>query len=123
MTLETLVNATPAITRVLNIELPMKTHSALGFKLSNLTKAVQPILAAYNDTRNRLITELGEQNDKGIMEVRPLYINTFHEQMKLILKEEIEMPVVQTFTIAELPEGANLKSAEIAALSPWLITE
>ncbi len=120
MLLETLVNATPALTKLLSKDLPV----ILSFRLGKLVKVVDPVLQAYNDTRIKLIKSMSTVDEKGNNQVPKEKMDEFTTQLKAVLNEDAGI------NLAEIPEvklsdldGLKMTAQEMAALTPWLIKE
>jgi len=118
MLLETLVKATPALTKLMGTDLPI----VLSFRLGKLVNVVDPILKVYSMARNKLIREIGTKDDKGLYSVPPDRMEEFNEELENLLKEDIAIGEVPQVTLKDLGD-IKMNSQDMAALTPWLIKE
>ena len=120
MLLETLVNATPALAKLLSQDLPV----VLSFRLGKLVKLVDPVLKTYEELRQKLVTQYAEPDEKGNRQVPPGKMVEFASKLKLVLAEDAGLDVVDIpeVKLSDL-EGLKMTSQEMAALTPWLVKE
>lgn len=116
MLLETLVNATPALAKLMSCDLPI----VLAFRLGVMVKTVDPILQSYGDRRNNLIKQYSEPDEKGNRQVPPEHLTEFADKLKVVLAEEIEVPGIPELTLKDL-EGIKMTAQHMSALTPWLL--
>jgi len=116
MLLETLINATPALTKLMSCDLPI----VLAFRLGVMVKTVDPILQSYNDRRNELIKQYSEPDEKGNRQVPPKHMQEFGDKLKLVLNEEVAVAGIPEITLKEL-EGIKMTAQHMSALTPWLL--
>ena len=117
MLLETLVNAAPAMAKLLSTDLPIK----LAFRLGVMIKSVDPILKSYNDERIKLIDRYGEKDEKGNMTVIAANMKLFTDELTEVLQEDITVEGIPEIKVADLPDDTKMTAQEVAALTPWLI--
>jgi len=119
MLLETLVNATPALSKLMSQDLPV----VLSFRLGALVKIVDPLLKAYNDTRVKLIEQYTTPDkDTGNRQVPKDKMGEFGDKLKLVLAEDVKVEGIPEVTLKDL-EGIKMTAQEMSALTPWLIKE
>lgn len=116
MLLETLINATPALAKLMSCDLPI----VLAFRLGVMVKTVDPILQSYNERRNALIRQYAEPDEKGNRQVPPEHMQEFGDKLKVVLAEEIEVPGIPEVTLKDL-EGIKMTAQHMAALTPWVL--
>ena len=118
MLLETLVNATPALSKLLSTDLPI----VLSFRLGALVKLVDPYLKTYNETRIKLIEQYTTPDEKGNRQVPTDKMAEFADKLKVVLNEEVKVEGIPEVKLSDL-EGIKMTAQEMASLSPWLIKE
>jgi len=119
MLLETLVNATSGLTKLLSKDLPI----ILSFRLGTLVKIVDPYLKSYNETRIKLIEQMVPKADeKGNRQVPPGQMKEFADKLKVVLEAEITVEGIPEVKLSDL-DGIKMTAQEMASLSPWLIKE
>lgn len=119
MQLETLVNATPAMAKLLSTDLPVK----LAFRLGVMIKSVDPALKAYNDERMKLVTKYGVKDDKGNTQVPADKMKEFTVELQKVLDEDVTVAGIPELKLDDIPEETKMKPQEMSALTPWLIKE
>ena len=118
MLLETLVNATPALAKLMSTDLPI----VLSFRLGALVKIVDPFLKTYNETRTKLIEQYTTPDEKGNRQVPQKHMQEFADKLKVVLAEEIKVEGIPEVKLSDL-EGIKMTAQEMSALTPWLIKE
>ena len=119
MLLETLVNATPALTKLLGKDLPI----ILSFRLGTLVKIVDPYLKSYNEARTKMIEKyVPVADEKGNRQVPQDQMKAFADELTVVLNEEITVDGIPEVKLSDL-EGIKMTAQEMASLSPWLIKE
>ena len=119
MLLETLVNATPAITKLLSKDLPI----ILAFRLGTLVKIVDPYLKSYNEARTKMIEKyVPTADEKGNRQVPVDQMKQFAAELTVVLQEEIKVEGIPEVKLSDL-EGIKMNAQEMASITPWLIKE
>ena len=92
---ERLVNSIGVLSKLTNMELPIKLSYAFS---KNITKIVRE-LTAYNKERQKLIEKYGERNKEGKLNIKEnetiniLDIDKFNKDLKEILEIETEVDI------------------------------
>jgi len=88
MKLQQIVNAEPALSKLLAVSLPAKT----AYKLSKFVFKIEPELKIFKEQRDKLIKELGKENeDKTGWQVSAENMPKYVEEITKL--SEIEVPI------------------------------
>lgn len=83
--LSEIVNSTEQLKNLLEVKLPVK----ISYRINRLVNKLNPILQTYNEKRNDLIKEFGEeQEDKSISVKDPEKLKLFAEKLQELLQVE-----------------------------------
>ncbi len=106
-----IVEAVPALQKLANTELTPKTLYWVSKLMSKLDKE----LAFFNTQRERMLSELGTQEENGNWSIPPESRPVFEERMTELLNIDIE----DSFKIVLLPmsENVSLSYNDLTALS------
>ena len=91
--LHQIVNSAESLKSLLEIKLPAK----ISYRLKRLVNKLDPILATYNEKRNELVKEFGEeQEDKSIKVADEAKLKLFLEKLNEVLEieEEIDFELI-----------------------------
>jgi hypothetical protein len=83
MKLVDIQRAKPALTKILNANLPIK----VAFRLGRLAKEVDKVLVEIEDIRSKLVQKYGSTTEQGVS-VKPENIAKFQEEFSSFLSEE-----------------------------------
>jgi hypothetical protein len=116
MQLKEVIEATPAIFRVLGTKLPVKA----AYHLAKIGKKLQAELTDYNDERVKLIKELGEEQKDGGYQVKPENLKSFTDQHTALIEVEIKIDLdpLKLETLGEKPE---LAAADLMACDKLIV--
>jgi hypothetical protein len=110
LTLGSIKAAQPALTKLLNADLPIAT----AFKLSKLVKAVENELTSYESQRVKLIEKLGEA-EGDTTKVKQENLPAFVEEMTKLHDIECELPG-DPIPVADLGD-LNISAVDVALLN------
>ncbi len=97
--LSAIVNSTEQIKSLLEIKLPVK----ISYKIKRLVDKLNPILKAYEDKRNELVKEFGEQNEDGSFQVKDgAKVKEYITKLTELLEVEEEIDWFEPIKIEEL---------------------
>lgn len=119
LTLKEVLDSKDAIERVMLTKLPVK----VAYRLSKFLSKIQQELNAYDRARTKLITDLGEKDEKtGNIEVKdPVKLADFAKQLKDLqdnTKIEINLDPVK---LADIPESAQLAAADLFGCEKFIV--
>ncbi|WP_308779808.1 hypothetical protein [uncultured Clostridium sp.] len=92
---EKLVNSIGVLSKLTNMELPIKLSYAFSKNITNIDRE----LVAYNKERQKLIKKYGEKDKKGNLKTKEdgtiniLNIDNFNKELKEILEIETEVDI------------------------------
>ena len=92
---EKLVNSIGALTKLTNMELPIRLSYAISKNITNIDRE----LVAYNKEREKLIMKYGEKDEEGNLKTKEdgtiniLDIESFNKDLKEILDIEAEVDI------------------------------
>ncbi len=102
ITLKKLQRAQPAMQKLMNADLPIKS----AFKLSRIAKVINDVFQDLEQQRTKLVQKLGAPSSQGFA-VKPENIQVFTEEFETLLGEEVEI------NIAPLSEDELLLFEEV----------
>lgn len=119
--LQDVINATPAIYRVLGTKFPFKA----AYHLKKIGKRLESELNDYNDARTALVMEYGEAEVKdgqstGIWTVKPVYMQTFVEQHKELTDIEIKIDL-DPLKLEALGDTAEVAPSDLMACDKFIV--
>lgn len=92
---EKLVNSIGVLSKLTNMELPIKLSYAFSKNITNIDRE----LVAYNKERQKLIEKYGEKDNEGNLKTKEdgtiniLNIDNFNKELKEILEIETEVDI------------------------------
>ncbi len=100
--LNEVVSSIEQIKALQELSFPVK----ISYKITRLVNKLNPELVTYNETRNKLINELGTKNEEtGNMEVKdPEKMKELTEKIQQLLEEEITLDWFEKINISDLGE-------------------
>lgn len=125
-TLGTLVNAEPALSRLSDVKLPIKT----AYQLGRLIRVVKVETADFATQRNALIQELGEERDatpqelaqtgqQRIVAVLPANYDAFGAKMQELASVPVEL-AVRPLTLEDLG-SVELSARDLELLGQFVV--
>lgn len=99
-----IVNSIEQLKALQEIKFPVK----VSYKINRLVNKLNPELITYNESRNKIINELGEKDEEtGNIQVKdPEKMKLFGEKLMEILSVEIELDWFEKIKISELGDIA-----------------
>ncbi len=100
ISLKEIVNSTEQIKALLEVKLPVK----ISYKLSRLANKINPILETFNENRNKLIKEFGEEDPetKNYSVKDPEKLEQFTKKLLELLDVEEEIDWFEPIKIDDL---------------------
>jgi hypothetical protein len=86
--LRKIIDAKPALEKLLNYALPIKT----AYGLKRLVRAVNSELTEFETERVALVKKLGQENEKGDFNVKPDNVEVFTTDLNSLLDCEVDIP-------------------------------
>ena len=114
VTNQDLANAVPALNELFALKLPARA----AFTLAKAIKLIEPLLAAYEKTRVKLVDQYARRNDDGEMlkdgdNVQISDPVAFNAEMEELLKQVVEMDIkplgVEDFGSSEIHPNTFLQ--------------
>lgn len=98
-----------------------KLKATVSFRVSKILAQVQDTIEHFNNTRQSLFDEYGEQSDdKQTMEIKPENTEKYQEEMRELLEEKVEVSA-NPIKIDDLGD-IQIAPSVLSSLS-WLIEE
>lgn len=111
-----IVGSVDQIKSLSELKLPVK----ISYRLSRLAAKIQPELTIYNEKRNKIIEELGTQNEDKTFSIKDAEkLKEFTVKLKELLEIEIEIDWFEKIKISELGE-INVPAKD---LIEWVFSE
>jgi len=111
-----IVGGAESIRNILAAKLPVKT----AYQLARIGKALGKELDAYNMARNKLITDLGEADEQGNIQVTNGNLPEFAKQMNELLAMEIKIEA-EPVKVEALGDKCEVSAADLMACDLWIV--
>jgi len=86
--LSQIVNSVESLNKIVEIKLPVK----VAYKVNRLINKINPELKTYNESRETLVKEYGDEQEDGSWKVvDPVKLNEFAIKLTELLEVEIEV--------------------------------
>jgi hypothetical protein len=113
--LKAILNAKPALDKLLNSSLPISA----AFKLKKLVRAINEELSHFENERISLVKKFGVEDDQGNINVDPAKLNDFSKE----LDELLSVPVELSFDPIsyEKLQDISMSAVEMALLDDFVV--
>jgi len=116
LSLRKILNSTSSISKLNEVELPIK----ISFRLSLLSKNLDYILKIYSDKLNIIFEKYGEKIDNEQIKIKHDNVELFTKEKNELEDEEVDVDV-QEIKISEI-ESIKISAKDMMLLD-WLIKE
>lgn len=121
MKLNTIISSQDALLKLSNTKLPVK----IAYSVSKMISKLQPELKIYEEARQKLVKELGEEDtEKQTTTVKPENFAKFQEEMTKLLDVEVDLSYglgkeIEKIKVADLGD-ITMEPKELLQLD-WLL--
>lgn len=122
ITLQKIIESQSGLSKLIDSKLPIK----ISYKVSKMINKIQPEVRVYEETRQRLVRELGQEDtETKTISVKPENLEKFQNELKKLLEVEVDLTFgltkeIEKISIQDL--DISIEPKELLALD-WLLTE